>query len=121
MNRPALALSLSFAGVGLALAGDDAASKVDFHTDRGTPEKLALLVGIADYPEVTNREWADLEGSVNDTLVLIFNDVTEADGLGVFKPERLKATWERVSRAQGLDTAKLDPETVVNRAFVPGS
>lgn len=67
MNRPALALSLSFAGVGLALAGDDAASKVDFHTDRGTPEKLALLVGIADYPEVTNREWADLEGSVNDT------------------------------------------------------
>ncbi|MBA91535.1 MAG: hypothetical protein CMJ43_12720 [Phyllobacteriaceae bacterium] len=62
-----------------------------------------------------------VEGSVNDTLVLIFNEVTEADGLGVFKPERLKATWERVSKAQGLDTAKLDPETVVNRAFVPGS
>lgn len=61
----------------------------------------------------------DVEGSVNDTLPLIYNDVTAKDGLGVFEPDRLKETWRRVSAAQGIDPAKLDPEKVVSRSFMP--
>lgn len=73
---------------------------------------------VAMVPEL-NAE--NVEGQVNDTLPLIFNEITESDGLGAITPERLKATWERVAAAQGLDPAKLDPETVVDRGFTPES
>ncbi|MUO26768.1 ABC transporter substrate-binding protein [Agrobacterium vitis] len=61
----------------------------------------------------------DVKGSINDTLPLIFNEVTDKDGLGVFEPKRLTETWRRVAAAQAIDPAKLDPETVVNRSFIP--
>ena len=64
---------------------------------------------------------ADVEGAIKDTMVLEFNDVTDRDGLGALKADRLMATWKRVSEAQGLDASKLDPETVVNRSFLPES
>lgn len=73
---------------------------------------------VAMVPELSAE---NVEGQINDTLVLIFNDDTERDGLGSITPERLKATWERVAAAQGLDPAKLDPETTVDRSFIPGS
>lgn len=62
----------------------------------------------------------DVQGSLNDALPLIFNDVTEKDGLGVFEPTRLAETWARVSAAQGLDPASYDVEKTVTRAFIPG-
>jgi NitT/TauT family transport system substrate-binding protein len=61
----------------------------------------------------------DVKGSVMDTMPLIYNEVTEVDGLGVFEPARLAETWSRVSVAQGLDPASLDPETIVDRSFMP--
>lgn len=60
-----------------------------------------------------------IEGGVNDAMLLVFNEVTEADGLGVFEPGRLAATWTRVAAAQGFDPAALDPETIVDRSFLP--
>ncbi|WOI55807.1 ABC transporter substrate-binding protein [Palleronia sp. LCG004] len=63
----------------------------------------------------------DVIGSWTDASALIMNDVTEADGLGTIEDGRLQATWERVSQAQGLDPASLDPETVVDRSFLPGA
>ncbi|MCM2292472.1 ABC transporter substrate-binding protein [Allorhizobium sp. BGMRC 0089] len=61
----------------------------------------------------------DVEGSVKDTLPLMFNEVTAKDGFGVFEPGRLAETWKQVAAAQGIDPAKLDPETAVNRNFLP--
>lgn len=61
----------------------------------------------------------DVLGSIHDTLPLMFNEVTEKDGVGVFVPARLAETWRRVSAAQNLDPSKLDPETVVTRQFIP--
>lgn len=69
-------------------------------------------------PEI---EAAKAIGAWKDTSVLIFNEVTKKDGLGVFEAERLAATWKRVSQSQKLDAAKLDPETIVNRSFAAGS
>jgi len=71
---------------------------------------------VAQIPELSA---ADIEGSIKDTMVLEFNDVTEKDGLGVFESGRLAASWDRVSAAQGLDKAALDPETIVDRSFLP--
>ncbi len=85
---------------------------LDFIKENRTDAALAVTAMV---PEL---EAEDVEGSVNDAMELVFNDVTEADGLGVFEPGRLAATWERVSAAQGLDPASLDPETVVDRSFL---
>ena len=69
---------------------------------------------------VPELEHGDVLGSLNDMLALVYNEVTEADGLGVFEPGRLAATWTRVSQAQGLDGAAQDPEVSVPRDFLPG-
>lgn len=61
----------------------------------------------------------DAAGSLSDALALMFNEVTEADGLGTLDPARVAATWARVAAAQGLDPAALDPESVVDRSFLP--
>lgn len=80
------------------------------------PEAAAAVTAMV--PEL-NAE--NVEGQVNDMLPLAFNEVTQRDGLGALTPERLKATWARVAAAQGLNVSKLDPETVVDRRFAPGS
>lgn len=77
----------------------------------GAGESVAAMVPELDAEYVTSA-WGDAS-------VLVFNEVTEADGLGSFEPERLAATWARVAAAQGLDPAAIDPESVVARSFLP--
>lgn len=64
---------------------------------------------------VAELEAENVEGSVSDAMALVFNEVTEQDGLGVFEPDRLAATWARVAEAQGIDRASYDVETTVDR------
>lgn len=61
----------------------------------------------------------DVQGSLSDAMALVYNEVTEKDGLGVFEPERLAETWARVSAAQEIDPASYDVETTVTRDFMP--
>lgn len=77
-------------------------------------EAAAAVVSVV--PEL---DVAAIEGGVTDAMILVFNEVTEADGLGSFESERLAATWTRVAAAQGFDVDALDPETVVDRSFMP--
>lgn len=60
----------------------------------------------------------DVQGSLSDAMALVMNEVTEADGLGVFEPGRLAETWTRVAAAQNLDPAGYDVETTVSREFM---
>ncbi|WOD11385.1 ABC transporter substrate-binding protein [Pseudomonas sp. NyZ704] len=60
-------------------------------------------------------------GQINDTKVLVDNEISEADGLGTMTPERVASTWEWVARANELSTDSLDPETIINRGFMPES
>lgn len=82
---------------------------------RENPEDAAKAVTDA----VPEMDHATAMGSLNDALGLIFNEVTERDGLGALEPGRLQATWERVAAAQGLAPDALDPEDVVDRSFMP--
>lgn len=79
------------------------------------PDKAAEAVA-AIVPELTAE---DVKGSWLDASKLVFNDVTVKFGLGAFDADRLAATWTRVAASQGLDAAALDPETIVNRSFLP--
>ncbi|PLX36337.1 MAG: hypothetical protein C0606_16750 [Hyphomicrobiales bacterium] len=90
-----------------------AAFKKSVEFARENPKEAAEAVA-AMVPELSAE---NVEGSLKDALVLVFNDVTEKDGLGALEAGRLKATWDRVSKAQGLDPASLDPESVVDRSF----
>lgn len=82
---------------------------------RDNPEAAAEAV-VAMVPEL---QMENVVGSVKDMLVLAFNEVTEEDGQGALTPERLAQTWEWVAQAQGLDPAALEPESIVDRSFLP--
>jgi len=81
---------------------------------QSNPDKAGAAVS-AMVPELGSE---DVTSSWLDASKLVFNSVTEADGLGAFEPARLAATWARVSAAQGLDPAALDPESIVDRSFI---
>ncbi|MCC4273549.1 ABC transporter substrate-binding protein [Marinomonas communis] len=49
---------------------------------------------------------------------LVYNDVTKADGFGVFTPERIQRTWEYVAAANELSEDALDPQTAVDFTYL---
>jgi NitT/TauT family transport system substrate-binding protein len=61
----------------------------------------------------------DVEGSINDSMLLTMNEVTAKDGFGVFEKGRLAESWKRTAQSLKLDIASLDPESVIDRRFVP--
>jgi len=64
--------------------------------------------------DIARSEW-------QATLPLVFNEVTTKDGFGTFDKARLAQSWLWVARSQGLDPKSLDPETVVDRSFIPAN
>ncbi len=92
-----------------------AAFKASMEFAQANPDLAAEAVA-AGVPEFSPE---DVKGSWLDASKLAFNDVTDRYGLGTFDAERLAATWTRVAAAQGLDPDALDPETVVDRSFLP--
>jgi NitT/TauT family transport system substrate-binding protein len=50
---------------------------------------------------------------------LVDNPISKADGVGTFQKERLKTTWEWTAKAQHVPLDKIDPETAIDRSFIP--
>lgn len=50
---------------------------------------------------------------------LIDNPISKAEGYGVFQKERVFKTWEWTAKAQNMAINSFDPETAVNRSFLP--
>jgi len=50
---------------------------------------------------------------------LIDNQIAKTEGLGSFQKDRLRVTWEWTAKAQKLPLDKIDPETAVDRSFMP--
>lgn len=90
-----------------------AALKKSVEFAQENPDKAGAAVA-ALVPELGAE---DVTSSWLDASKLIFNSVTEKDGLGAFETERLAATWARVAASQGLDPAAIDPEGIVDRSF----
>ncbi|MAM00127.1 ABC transporter substrate-binding protein [Hydrocarboniclastica marina] len=55
---------------------------------------------------------------VKATMPLVFNSVSERDGLGALTPERIALTWDWVSQAENLPADSLDPESVIDRSLL---
>ncbi|QIB53197.1 ABC transporter substrate-binding protein [Pseudomonas sp. OIL-1] len=85
------------------------------HFTNDNPEKAA-----ADLQEmVPDVDPAVAAAQIRDTMTLVFNELSETDGLGAMTPERVAQTWTYVAEANELAESSLDPETVVNRTFIP--
>lgn len=50
---------------------------------------------------------------------LIDNAISKAEGIGSFQKERVGKTWEWTAKAQNVAVSSFDPETAVNRSFLP--
>ncbi len=75
----------------------------------GAAAALKAMVPEVD-EQVAQEQW-------EASIPLMVNEITEADGMGVFKPELLKASWGWVAKAQGYPLDKLDPTTAVAADF----
>ena len=54
------------------------------------------------------------------TLVPLMNNaIAKKEGFGTLDNARLATTWDWTARAQNMPKDKIDPETAVDRAFVP--
>ena len=65
---------------------------------------------------------ADLAACIAEyraSVPLMKNAVSDRDGMGAFEPKLLKTTWEWVAKAKNYPLTKIDPETLVDRSFLP--
>lgn len=53
------------------------------------------------------------------SVPLIKNAISDRDGIGAFDPKLLKATWEWVAKAKNYPLTKINPESLVDRSFLP--
>lgn len=78
--------------------------------------KLAAAAVKAAVPEVD----ADIaEKQFAASIPLMVNSISKADGAGAFDKALLAKTWEWTAKAQNIPLSKLDPETAVDRSFLP--
>jgi NitT/TauT family transport system substrate-binding protein len=57
--------------------------------------------------------------SFRASIPLIRNEISTKDGAGVFEASLLKKTWEWVAKSEKYPLDKLNPETLVDRSFLP--
>ncbi|MDF2117092.1 ABC transporter substrate-binding protein [Roseiarcaceae bacterium H3SJ34-1] len=53
------------------------------------------------------------------TEPLIRNEISTRDGMGAFSKDMLTRTWNVIAASQNLPLDKVDPESVVDRSFMP--
>ncbi len=59
------------------------------------------------------------EAECKTTVALIRNSISAQDGMGSFAPGLLHETWDWTARSQGYKPDLIDPESLVNRSFLP--
>ena len=79
------------------------------------PEKAGTGIN-AIVPEVSAES---VSAQIKSVTNLVYNDITEHDGFGVFTAERIAQTWKYVALANGLDNETLDPITTVSFEYLP--
>ncbi len=71
------------------------------------------------HAEVPGVEADTAEAECRTTIALIKNAISERDGFGTFEPALLKDTWDWTAKSQSYQPSQIDPETLVNRSFIP--
>ena len=76
--------------------------------------------GAADMHAVLPEVETDVAKEQCDvTIPLIRNEISDKTGIGAFDPANLAATWGWIAKSQNYKPDQLNPETVVDRQFIP--
>jgi NitT/TauT family transport system substrate-binding protein len=78
--------------------------------------KAAVAALKAMVPEI---DAAVAEKQFLASVPLMVNDVTTANGVGAFEKGLLAKTWEWAAKGQNIPLDKLDPESAIDRSFLP--
>ncbi|WP_158809736.1 ABC transporter substrate-binding protein [Beijerinckia sp. L45] len=70
---------------------------------------------------VPNTDAATNTAEIIAMKPLIRNEISERTGLGAFEPALVAESWKWVAGAQGFPLDKIDPQSVIDRSFVPKS
>jgi NitT/TauT family transport system substrate-binding protein len=116
-------------GYGLALFASDAVikDKPDV-VRRFVAACQKAIVFSLDHPEQAAKDLVemvpalDLESQVievHTTIPVTRNEISDKYGLGTFEPTLVKHTWQWIAKSQNYPLDKLNPETVIDRSFVP--
>jgi NitT/TauT family transport system substrate-binding protein len=70
----------------------------------------------ATFPEMDTTL---VEQQFMTVVPLIDNVISKAEGIGALQKERVFKTWEWTAKAQNMAIESFDPETAVNRSFIP--
>lgn len=79
------------------------------------PGKAGIAIN-SIVPEVSAES---VSAQIKSVTNLVYNDITEQDGFGVFTPQRITQTWKYVALANGLDNDTLDPIKAVSFEYLP--
>jgi NitT/TauT family transport system substrate-binding protein len=87
----------------------------------------AIKISIADcaraaddlHSLVPESDLAVVEQECEATNPLIKNEISDKAGIGSLDPNLLKAGWAWVAKAQGYEAGHFDPESQVDRKFIP--
>lgn len=69
-------------------------------------------------PEVDE---ATAEETINRIRPLVYNDISQRDGLGKFTPAYLKSTWQLTAKSQGIEEESYDPLSTVDSRYLTKS
>lgn len=74
--------------------------------------------GAAVHKLVPEVDAAVAANTIKSIRSLVYNAVSEKDGVGTLEPARLAKTWELVAKAKELKADALDPEQAVDRSLL---
>lgn len=118
-------------GYGLSLFAADA--EIAQHPDVAARFVAACekaIVFSLDHPEAAAKDlkalvpMIDVKSAlveVNTTIPVTRNEISAKYGMGTFDPRLVKDTWKWIAKSQSYPLDKLDPESVIDRSFVPRS
>jgi NitT/TauT family transport system substrate-binding protein len=75
--------------------------------------------GAAVHAAAASVDAAVAVASFRASIPLIRNEISTKDGAGVFEASLLKKTWEWVAKSEKYPFDKLNPESLVDRSFLP--
>ncbi|MEO9944608.1 ABC transporter substrate-binding protein [Paraglaciecola sp.] len=79
-----------------------------------SPEESAAIVHKL-VPEVDTQIALD---TIINIRSLVYNNASDAHGLGIINPERLATSWSYVAQSQGFKLDAIEPEEAINRSFM---
>ncbi len=79
------------------------------------PEKAAADV----HAMVSSTDEAVNLAQIKEMTPMVENEISKRDGLGTLTPELVATSWGWVAKAQQLPLDKINPESVIDRSFLP--